>query len=141
MFSIKADKFFPCITGFSVGFTFGAAFNSFVFNSIAWYLSGDGQTFENMYTVVPTFPFYTQFAFIISVAAYTMAGFVTAKLSKSQPYYNAMLTGIIYLAWLIYLQVSSPLKVVSLEFLTILLWVLVIPFAIFGSHIWAKNNG
>ena len=97
MVKINTEKFFPVAIGFSVALTFAGVANSLAFNLIAWHLSGRNQTFENMYTQVPSFPFYNVFAFIIGIIAYTLAGFVAAKLSKSQPYYTAMYTGVSYL--------------------------------------------
>ncbi len=136
----KSETVFPCLVGFSVCFTFQAAINSILFNAISWLQAGDNQTFENMYTQLPTAPFYMVISLLITIASYILLGLVTAKLSISKPYTDSIIAGGIYLIFSVILQFSSPLGVVKLEYFTIISWILIIPFSIFGAYLKMEKN-
>ena len=125
----------PSLLGFSVGVTFSAVTGSILFNTIAWYQSGDSKSFEEIYSLVPTFPLYTFLSYTISVATNLITGFVSAKFSETRPYFNAFVAGLIMLAWLTWIQFSSPLQIVVLEIETIILWLAIIPISLLGARV------
>lgn len=135
---MRSPELFPSLLGAASSIAFAAFSGTALFNLFAWVNGGNELFFLDAASVASASPVYAMLSITFMVLAGLLGGMAAARLSARSPYVNALTSSMFVLVWSLVL-IASPGGTASLEVITIIEgFVLPVPCALFGAHLFAR---
>lgn len=135
------DRTTPVLLGAAVSIALANVLGTFVFNVIAWLSIGaEINSLVEAYSSISANRSYFFLSVVAGIFSNLSGGYTAAKLSKHQPYMNALFAALLLMAWYL-VMMSTSIQGFKFEPWTVFSWfAFPVPFALLGARMFLKQN-
>jgi hypothetical protein len=136
----RENRVIPVLLGGAVCIALSMVLSTILSNVTLWITVGGGVPITQVYAYVWSKPWFIVLGFLVQIFASGMGGYTAAAYGLYQPYLNALIVGVLLMAWYL-VMLATPIQTMNVDTLAMISWFLLpAPAAIFGAYIRRRKK-